>query len=345
MFGILGKRFFIFIIIAVLSLPACRGIEPGSAPATLKIGLVAPFEGLHRPLGYEALFGVKLALQEQNLAGGVGGYQVELVALNDFDDPLEAEAQARALTADPAVVGVIGHLSSAATEVALPVYREASLAVVVPWSVAAQVELEPGSVSVAANLTETETHLENTGHALGFEQITPLTDSTFDSISARTQALRLNTDGVTAGELLVSLRQADISLPVLGQVEAGSPQTLQVAQEAAADFIFVSPGPDPRQIDEAASFVAAYEALAGFPPGPRAVLAYDATHVLLEAIKQSLSHDHFPARAQVGAALAKVQHQGLSGSIAFDRRGGRLAAPVWVYQIADDTYPGRLVAP
>lgn len=341
----MGKNFLAIIIITLLSLSACRNVETVGAPATIKIGLVAPFEGLHRPLGYEALFGVKLALQEQNLAGGVGSYQVELVALNDFDDPLEAEAQARALIADPAVVGVIGHLSSAATEVALPVYREAGLAVVVPWSVAAEVELEPGSVSVAANLTETETQLKTTEQMLGFEQIIPLNSFTFDSISAEAQALRLTTDGVAAGELLTALRQAAITLPVLGQVDAGSPQTLQVAQEAAAGFIFVSPSPDPRQVEQAASFVDTYETLAGFPPGPRALLAYDATQVLLEAIEQSLSYHHLPIREQVGAALIKVQHQGLSGPIEFNRQGGRLAAPVWVYQIMDNTYPGVLVAP
>lgn len=328
-----------------LSLTACSGIKTGGAPATLKIGLVAPFEGLHRPLGYEALFGVKLALQEQNLAGGVGGYQVELVALNDFDDPLEAEAQARALLADSAVVGVVGHLSPAATKAALPVYQKAGLAVVIPWSIAAETNLEPGVVSVAANLTETENYLEMTEQALGFEQITPLTLSTFDSISDGTQALRLNTDGVAAGEFLVALRQANSTVPVLGQVETGSPQTLQVAQDAATGFIFVSPSPDPRQIHEAAPFVAAYEKLARFPPGPRALLAYDATHILLEAIAQSLADKDFPGRAQVATALTTIQYQGLSGSIAFDRTGGRVAAPVWVYQITDNTYPGKLVTP
>lgn len=342
----MGKYFLIFIIIAALGLPACGSLATAGAPATLKIGLVAPFEGLHRPLGYEALYGVKLALQEQNSAGGVGGYRVELVALNDFDDPLEAEAQARALIADPDVVGVIGHLSSTATQAALPVYRKAGLAVVIPWSVATEVGLGPrGVVSVAANLAETEARLKTMGQALGFEQITPLTNSGFDPISAGTQALWLDTEGVTAGEMLVSLRRADIPLPVLGQVEAGSPQTLQVAREAAAGFIFVSPGPDPRQVNEADSFVAAYQALAGFPPGPRALLAYDAAKVLLEAIKQSMSDNHILVRAKVGATLATVQHQGLSGSIAFDRLGRRVAAPVWIYQITDNTYPGALVTP
>jgi hypothetical protein len=43
--------------------------------------------------------------------------------------------------------------------------------------------------------------------------------------------------------------------------------------------------------------------------------------------------------------LASVQHQGLSGQIAFNGQGERIAAPVWVYQITTDAYPGILVSP
>ena len=108
-------------ILGGLALPRLAGY---GAPPTVKIGLVAPFEGLYRATGYEVLFAVKLALQERNGGQGLGGYRVELVALNDFNEPTEAAKQARALAADPDIVGIIGHLSSEATRAALPVYRE-----------------------------------------------------------------------------------------------------------------------------------------------------------------------------------------------------------------------------
>jgi branched-chain amino acid transport system substrate-binding protein len=332
------------ILSALFSLPACAAAEAFSSPPTLKIGLVAPFEGLHRPLGYEALFGVKLALQERNLAGGVGGYRVELVALNDFDDPLEAEKQARALSADPDVVGVVGHLSAATTQAALPVYRQANLALVIPWSAAALESDEGGVVSVAANLAETETYLETTGRNSGLNSITEIIEPDLAAIPTSARALALEMEGVTAGEFLVALRQTRMTLPVLGQVEAGSPQTLQVAQAAADGFIFVSPGPDPRQIDGDLAFVEAYQALAGFSPGPRAVLAYDATQVLLDALEQSLAANQPPTRATVSTVTGTVQRQGLSGEIVFDRRGERVNAPVWVYQMTETAYPGVLLS-
>jgi branched-chain amino acid transport system substrate-binding protein len=345
--NILGKDIFI-LFITILCLPACAVSEIVNAPRTVKIGLVAPFEGSHRPLGYEALFGVKLALQERNSGGGLDGYQVELVALNDFDEPSEAAVQARALLVDPDILGVVGHLSSATTLAAVPLYQEAGLAVVIPWSVAPEWEMEQGGVvSVAADTTETGARLETMSREMGLNYMTELAGPNFDLITADTQAIALATEGLTAGEIVVNLRQANISLPVLGYVEVGSPQTVQVAEAAANGLIFVSPGPDPRQMVEAASFVEAYQALAGFSPGPRAVLAYDATQILLDGIEQSLRiNDSFlPTRAHVSTVIKTVQRAGLSGDIAFDQQGQRVNAPIWIYRIVDGVYPGVLLSP
>lgn len=315
-----------------------------SAPQTLKIGLVAPFEGLHRPLGYEALFGVKLALQERNAAGGVNGYQVELVALNDFDDPVEAQLQASALVADPDVLGVIGHLSAETTAAAAPVYQKAQLAMVVPWSSA--VTSTGGMVSIAADLTQTSNYLKTISKNLGFNNVIEISDTHLTSISDQTQAISLAMDGVTAGNILLNLQQTKRLRPVFGQVEVGSPQTVQVAKTAADGLIYVSPGPDPQTLPEAAAFVKAYQDLAGFPPGPRAILAYDATQVLLDGIGQSLrTNNHQLNRAEINAGIIKVQRRGLTGDIAFDSRGRRVKAPVWVYQITAGAYPGTPLIP
>ena len=343
--SILNSFCLFFIIFGVT---ACREIAPGHVLPTIKIGLAAPFEGLHRPLGYEALFGVKLALQERNLAQGMLGYRVELVALNDFDDPAEAQAQARALAADPDVLGVVGHLSSDTTLAALPIYQEAQLAMSIPWSIAGQVDTgSDGVVMIAASRSETSTYLETRGREMGFNNTLALFEvDDLEAISEQTQALYLAGDGVTAGEIVLTLHEANVLLPVFGQVDVGSPQLLQVARAAANDLIFVSPGPDPQDVPGGGAFIEAYQALAGFLPGPRAVLAYDAAHVLLDAIEQAiLENQGRPTRAEVRAALPDIQRRGMSGDIAFDPQGERIDAPLWVYQISEEKYPGVLMAP
>ena len=332
--------------IALLVLSACAGTGLDGAPLTIKIGLVAPFEGLHRPLGYEALFAAKLALQERNTAGGVNGYQVELVALNDFDDPVEAYIQASALVADPDVLGVVGHLSSKATLAAMPVYREANLAMSIPWTTR-PVEYQGGVVSVAATSVEAAQRLETLVYDRGFNQIATVSDRQFGTISTDVQAIVLDTDAVAAGEIALALREDGIMQPLLGYVDVGSPQVVQVGRQAAAGLMYVSPGPDPVTMGEATNFVAAYQAAAGFPPGPRAVLAYDATNVLLDAIEQAFREQGgHPTRAEVSTAINGIARQGLSGEIMFDTRGQRVNAPIWIYQISEEgRYPGVLVTP
>ncbi len=103
-------------------LAGCASVQP-----VVKIGLVAPFEGAQRELGYDAIYAARLAVREINQSGGVGGYRVALVALDDRGDVQLAGETAVSLTVDPKVVAVIGHGVMETTAVAQPIYAEANL--------------------------------------------------------------------------------------------------------------------------------------------------------------------------------------------------------------------------
>lgn len=106
---------------------------PGSVTPTVKIGLSAPFEGLYRNLGYEALHAVRLAVRERNVAGGVGGrYLVEFVALNDFNEAGEAIVQARKMAIDTDVMGVLGGWSPATARASASEYERYGIAFLSP---------------------------------------------------------------------------------------------------------------------------------------------------------------------------------------------------------------------
>ena len=106
----------------ILLLSACAATQP-----VVKIGLVAPFEGRYRLIGYEAVYAARLAIREINAQGGVNGYRLELVALDDRGEIDRAVTAGRQLIADPQVVVVIGHYRPAATEAALAEYCQARL--------------------------------------------------------------------------------------------------------------------------------------------------------------------------------------------------------------------------
>lgn len=125
-----GGRAMLFAACCLL-LAAC--VFPGSVKPTVKIGLSAPFEGLHRDLGYEVLHAVRLAVRQRNEAGGIGDrYLVEFVALNDFNEGPEAIRQARKMAVDLGVMGVLGGWTPEVAQVVMPEYDRLGLAFLAP---------------------------------------------------------------------------------------------------------------------------------------------------------------------------------------------------------------------
>ncbi len=116
----------LFIIAAALSIAGCGSVKP-----VVKIGLVAPFEGRYRVVGYDAIYSARLAVRQVNAAGGIGGHRVALVALGDRGNPELARQSAASLSIDPAVVAVVGHFLPETTESVLDIYAKNSLPLIV----------------------------------------------------------------------------------------------------------------------------------------------------------------------------------------------------------------------
>jgi len=114
----LRLSFFLSLCLAIY-LAACSA----STQPVVKIGLVAPFEGRYRPIGYEAIYAARLAIREVNARGGINGRRVELVALDDRQ-----------------VVAVVGHYRPAGTDAALKIYCEAGLPAIAIESAASACE-------------------------------------------------------------------------------------------------------------------------------------------------------------------------------------------------------------
>lgn len=113
-----------FLLVAALFLiTGCASVDP-----VVKIGLVAPFEGRYRAIGYDAIYSARLAVREINQAGGIGGHRVALVALDDRGDEEFARTAAASLAIDPGVVAVVGHYLPETTAAAESVYGDHGLA-------------------------------------------------------------------------------------------------------------------------------------------------------------------------------------------------------------------------
>jgi branched-chain amino acid transport system substrate-binding protein len=344
-------------------------LPPLYAQPTVKMGLVAPFEGWFRPQGYEALRAVKLAVSECNEQGGVGGYLVELVALNDDQDPEEAAQRAREMAVDPDVVGVIGHFGEGTTAAALPVYEEEGLALVVPAST--EMAVTSGGRGVfrlvandcqigraAARYAIGEMGVRDVVAVGGSEDLVECfsseasasgasvhraLDSDQDSLLSlledqRPDLLFFGGETLEGAELLVDLRERAVKAPMLGGNGLNAPQFVQVAGETAEGVTYVAVTPPVG--DE--RFATAYEAMWGGPPGPYAGLYYDAANLLLDALERCLAREGRPSREGVMAALSETEdYHGVTGPISFDEDGQALGTEVYVHQIVDARYPGE----
>lgn len=100
----------LFLVAALVS--GCTSTRP-----VVKVGLIAPFEGLYRESGYAALGAMRAAFTEC----APPGVNVVPVALDDSADPAKALRAAQKLLVDPAVVAIVGPMTPATTAAVQPV--------------------------------------------------------------------------------------------------------------------------------------------------------------------------------------------------------------------------------
>src|SRR5256886_8523543 len=94
------------LLAAICSLTACSG---GSSRGPIVLGLAGPFS---QPRGVSMQHAAELAVKEINARGGVRGRQLAVRMMDDSARPEVAIRVAQELLDDPAVVAVIGHLTS-----------------------------------------------------------------------------------------------------------------------------------------------------------------------------------------------------------------------------------------
>jgi ABC-type branched-subunit amino acid transport system substrate-binding protein len=284
---------------------ASAGCLPVARP-TVTIGLVAPFEGRYRDVGYEVIYAVRLAVREANAAGGVAGYNVALLALDDGGSAENAVEQARKLVVAPEVVGAIGHWLEGTTVAAAPVYVEAGLPMV---AAGAAGRIAPGRFRLW--LTD---------------------DQVRASVTPTAQQCPPPCDSLEELDWLIEARAADPTTEVFGPALWGQPQFVALAGEAAEGVAFVTPAPYPADTADP-GFADRYRAISnGIEPRSNAVLAYDAARLLLAAIEASMTVEDAPTREGVGTALGTLTFSGLSGTIRFDAAGDWTEVKAWVYR-------------
>jgi len=354
-------RIFYVFIISCLLLIGCQKKED-----VIKIGIAGPMTGDQAKMGTDFRNGVTLAVEEWNIKGGVLGKKVVMLVTDDQHDPKQAVAVANKLVND-GVVGVIGHFNSSCSIPASDVYNRAGIPMITPASTNPQLtekgyrgvfrvcgrDDQQGSVGARFVTEELKVksvaiiHDKTTyGQGLADEFKKGITDkadivyyggiiqgdkdfkSVLTRIKEKTPEL-IYFGGIypEAGLLVKQARELGIKVPFMSGDGTIDPKFIEIAGAASAEGTYLTFSPDPRGIPTAKAFIENYEKRFG-EIGPYSVYAYDATNILLTAIKEAGTTDG----RMVIEKLHSLEFSGALGHIRFDEKGDVTSAPyvVWI---------------
>jgi branched-chain amino acid transport system substrate-binding protein len=127
-----GQRVVLALGLIALMLGSLAGPPAAQAQNVVKIGVEGPITGPLAKMGQELANAVRLAADEWNKKGGVLGKKIEVVELDDQNNPQAGVSAAEKAVADPAVLGVVIGVASAICIPASEVFERANLAMISP---------------------------------------------------------------------------------------------------------------------------------------------------------------------------------------------------------------------
>ncbi|HID63279.1 MAG TPA: branched-chain amino acid ABC transporter substrate-binding protein [Anaerolineae bacterium] len=197
------------LVLTVLLLSACGPKKP---KGEIIVYVAAPLSGFQANGGQTVLGGARLMAAQLNKAGGLLGYTVNVVGIDDESDSdvaVEVAEQIKAdLQAGKKVIGVVGHYNSGQTLAAMEVYKDLPLIVITP---------------TASEISITQKGYTNFFRVNANDTVQARVDAEFlvNTVGARRVAVAYNDDpyGIGLGKLMAeNLRRLGAEVPVELQV-------------------------------------------------------------------------------------------------------------------------------
>jgi branched-chain amino acid transport system substrate-binding protein len=137
----LSRRYFVYLsTTALVGAVAARWHTTRAADKTITIGINLPFTGADAHDAELIKDGAMLAIDEANQQGGIAGFKVEVLQLDDGTatagqyDPAQAATNARKMVADKGVVAALGPQMSGSGKAMSPILSQGDLATITPSS-------------------------------------------------------------------------------------------------------------------------------------------------------------------------------------------------------------------
>jgi branched-chain amino acid transport system substrate-binding protein len=352
---------------AAVALIGC-GQGGGSGGAEVKIGHVGPLTGGIAHLGKDNENGARLAVEEANAAKvKIDGKEVKFTFVGEDDqaDPKVGATVAQKLV-DAKVAGVVGHLNSGTSIPASPIYNGAGIPVIsgsatnpklteqgfkTQFRVVGRDDQQgpaiaqyladnnkPKSVAVIDDATAYGEGIANeVEKTLKAAKITVLprekgTDKTTDWKAILTKLRGRNPDAVfyggmdaTGGPLMKQGRELGIKAVFAFGDGACTDEMAKLAGASAEGLLCSQAGLPVEAADK--KFLDAYKKRFNADPILYSPFTYDAANLLIAAMQKANSSDPKKYLPE----LAKIEHNGVTGKIAFDGKGDRKDAEMTIF--------------
>ena len=309
---------------AALALALSASLVGAQDSQVIKIASQSPLSGPQSVLGIAIRNGVELAIEQNSQALNDLGFTVEFVPYDDQATPEVGVANAQQIVADPAILGLTGHLNSGVAIPSSEVYNENNLVMVSPANtnplitdrgyptvnrICGRDDLQgpTGAVIAANDLGATSVYIlhDTTAYGQGLadyfraEAATlGLTELGYEGTAEAANfdgiiqpILALNPDLVffggiysQTGVFISQARAAGYTGLFMGGDGFDSSEFAELAGEAGVGTYYTTVAGPASVYPNAAQFIADYNEMFGEGPQPFAAQAYDSTVIILNGI-------------------------------------------------------------
>ena len=345
-----------YLLAAAVGVAACSASLSGQADA-IKVGFNVPLTGFAAADGKSARIGAELAVEQVNAAGGINGKNLELVIYDDQASPKEsAPLAAKLITQDEVVAGISGSYSGA-TRAAATLYQENGTPYISAYAVHPDITRSGEYVFRTSFMGEVQGRAgaKLVGEMMGKKRVSVITlandfgksleagfkekaseygieilgeydysikDREFGPIVSKVKAE--SPDAIyasgyffTAGPLVTQLREAGVTVPIIGQEGYDGEMFIKIAGDAAEGVIITTSLDRDSNDPLAQAFITGFQAKSGYPADMVSASTHTAVLVLAEALKQVDPNDKVALRQ----AIASTSINAATGNISFNKLG------------------------
>jgi branched-chain amino acid transport system substrate-binding protein len=330
----------------------------GTAPSTtVKIGFEGPLSGANAQLGINEEYGAEIAVQQANADTSLG-FKVQLVKSDDEGDPAKSPAAATTLVQDPTILGVIGPSFSGSTLAVGKIYSAAGMPFITPSASKGTLQQQGFKTfhrvvpndNVEGSAAADWLARHGVKKLFVLQDLSPYGQGVGDTVAKEGRAKGIKVteqglDGTTtknygpiaqtitnsgsdalfyagydaqAALLAKSLQSAGFKGLTVGGNGIKSSVFSKGAGAAGNGWYMTCGCQDATVAPTSKDFAAAYKAKYNTPPSTYSPEAFDATNLLIQAIKTAGAN---PTRASVETAVSSSDFKGITAEIKFQADG------------------------